>query len=391
MAEGIEVRHAKGCRCLSGGRCNCTPSYRVRVWSNRERRRVRKSFTSLAEAKAWRAEALVALRLGTLRAPVPETVRAAATAWLKGAREGTVRDRSGRSYKPSTIRTYAEKLDAYVLPALGDYRLSELRRPEVQALADQMLAAGLSPSTVRNAIDPLRAIYRRAMQRDEVAINPTSRLDLPASRKKRDRIATPTEARALLEALPASERATWATAFYAGLRRGELRALRCIDVDLGRSEISVARSWDQHEGPIDPKSEASARTIPLLAVLRDFLDEHLLATGRSGEDLVLGRTPTDAFVASTVRNRALAVWEAAGLTPITLHECRHTFASLLIASGENPKAVQEFMGHSTITETFDRYGHLFPGARDEARARMDAYLEAELARAPLPDSRSAPG
>jgi len=152
MAEGIEVRHAKGCRSLSSGRCSCTPSYRVRVWSNREQQRVRKSFTSLAEAKAWRAEALVALRQGTLRAPVPQTVRAAAAAWLKGAREGTVRDRSGRSYKPSTIRTYAEKLDAYVLPALGDFRLSELRRPEVQALADQMLAAGLASSTVRNAM-----------------------------------------------------------------------------------------------------------------------------------------------------------------------------------------------------------------------------------------------
>jgi hypothetical protein len=59
----------------------------------------------------------------------------------------------GRSYKPSTIRTYSEKLDAYVLPAVGAYRLSELRRREVQALADEMLGAGLAPSTVRNAID----------------------------------------------------------------------------------------------------------------------------------------------------------------------------------------------------------------------------------------------
>jgi hypothetical protein len=48
------------------------------------------------------------------------------------------------------------------------------------------------------------------------------------------------------------------------------------------------------------------------------------------------------------------------------------------------------MGHSTITETFDRYGHLFPGARDEARARMDAYLEAELARQPAPDAPRGP-
>ena len=246
-----------------------------------------------------------------------------------------------------------------------------------------MLGAGLAPSTVRNAIDPLRAIYRRAIQRDEIAINPTTNLDLPASRKSRDRIASPVEAKALLDALPASERATWATAFYAGLRRGELRALRRFDVDLGRSEIRVTRSWDQYEGAIDPKSEAGARTIPLLAMLRDYLDEHLLTTKRVAEDLVLGRTASDAFVASTVRSRANRAWSAAGLESITLHECRHTFASLLIASGENPKAVQEFMGHSTITETFDRYGHLFPGARDEARARMDAYLEGELARGPM--------
>ncbi len=58
----------------------------------------------------------------------------------------------------------------------------------------------------------------------------------------------------------------------------------------------------------------------------------------------------------------------------TLHECRHTFASLLIDSGANPKAVQEFMGHSKIQTTFDVYGHLFPGSHDEVRARMDAYL-----------------
>jgi integrase len=48
----------------------------------------------------------------------------------------------------------------------------------------------------------------------------------------------------------------------------------------------------------------------------------------------------------------------------------------LIDAGANPKAVQEFMGHSKIQTTFDVYGHLFPGSRDEVRERMDAYLEA---------------
>jgi integrase len=369
MAEGIDVRMGRDGR----------KSYRVRVWSQRDRKRIAKSFRSLAEAKGWRADALVALREGTLRAPDPRTVREASAVWLSGAREGRVRDRSGRAYKPSTIRTYAEKLDGYVLPALGDYRLSELRRRDVQDVVDELVADGLSASSVRNTIDPLRAIYRRAIQREQVAINPTSNLDLPSSRRKPVRVATPVEAEALLDALPNGERAPWATAFYAGLRRGELQALRCSAIDLGASTIRVAGSWDQYEGAIDPKSDTSTRAVPLLATLRDYLDEHLLATGRSGHDLALGRTTSDPFVPSTLRSRALAAWEGAGLDPIGLHECRHTFASLLIDSGENPKAVQEFMGHSSIKVTFDLYGHLFPGSRDEARRRMDAYLEEALA------------
>jgi integrase len=101
--------------------------------------------------------------------------------------------------------------------------------------------------------------------------------------------------------------------------------------------------------------------------LRDHLLEHKLATGWEGEDLVFGRTAALPFVPSSTRNRAIASWADLELEPIGLHEARHTFASLLIDSGVNAKAVQEFMGHSTITMTFDTYGHLMPGSRDQVR------------------------
>lgn len=96
------------------------------------------------------------------------------------------------------------------------------------------------------------------------------------------------------------------------------------------------------------------------------------------------------FDPKTINDRAKRTWAAANelereiavqeeraselLQPITLHECRHTFASLLIDAGVNPKAIQEFMGHATIEETFSRYGHLMPDAREHARALVDAYL-----------------
>jgi integrase len=62
------------------------------------------------------------------------------------------------------------------------------------------------------------------------------------------------------------------------------------------------------------------------------------------------------------------------IEPIGLHEARHTYASLMIAAGVNVKALSVYMGHSSITITLDRYGHLLPGAEGEAAELLDAYL-----------------
>ena len=221
---------------------------------------------------------------------------------------------------------------------------------------------------------PLRAIFRRAVARGEVALNPTTGLELPAVRGRRDRIASPNEAARLIEAAPETERALWAAAFYAGLRLGELRALQWPDVDSSVGVIRVHRAWDPREGEIEPKSRAGVRDVPIPAVLRSHLAAHRLASGRT-EGLVFGRTPSDPFNPATANARVGKAWKTAGLTPIGLHEARHTYASLMIAAGVNAKALATYMGHSSVTTTFDRYGHLMPGNVDEAVALLDAFLK----------------
>jgi integrase len=133
-------------------------------------------------------------------------------------------------------------------------------------------------------------------------------------------------------------RALWACAFYAGLRRGELRALRWRDVDLREGVIRVARSWDDEEGEqADGKTDAATRSVPIVGALMPELRGHQMRSGRRGSDLVFGATAERAFEPSTVRRRALAAWEEAKLEPITLHEGRHTMASLMIAAGVDAK------------------------------------------------------
>jgi integrase len=128
--------------------------------------------------------------------------------------------------------------------------------------------------------------------------------------------------------------------------------------------VRVERCWDVKEGVIEPKSTAGRRKVPIAAILRDYLIEHRL---RGAEGLVFGRDGDTPWATGSISHRANKAWKAAKLTPITLHECRHTFASLMIAAGVNPKALQTFMGHSSITVALDPYGHLFPGSEGGCR------------------------
>jgi integrase len=370
---GIEVRHKKACASRNGGRCSCQPTYQASVWSARESKRIRKTFSTLAEARAWRSETQTGVRRGTLRAPANTTVHEAADELVAGMRSGRVRTRSGDLYKPSAIRSYEAALRDHIVPRLGRTRLADVQHRDVQRIADDLLAERRDPSTIRNAVMPLRVIFRRAVEDGDLAVDPCTHLRLPAVRGRRERIAAPEEARGLLAALPERDRPIWATALYAGLRRGELMALRWDDVDLAAGVIRVERSYDDKgRVEIEPKSRAGRRTIPIVGALRDVLLPYKANQDRD-RGLVFGSSETP-FVPSNLWRRAHRAWKRASLDPIGLHEARHTFASMLIAAGVNAKAITTYMGHASIQTTYDLYGKLMPGSESEAAALVDAYL-----------------
>jgi integrase len=387
-ATGIVERHARGCPTRRGGRCvkpACTPRYEAWVWSPRDKKKIQKSFRTAAAAKGWRRDALSEVGRGKRRAPTATTVAEEAKAWVEKAERGGARARGGRPYKPSVVRTYSSDLTRYIEPALGTIRVSQLRRRDVQELlVDDLTEKGLSGSRIRGVLNGLRAVLRRELQADETLVDPTARLELPAGDRARDRAASPTEAAQLLAALDENDRALWATSFYAGLRRGELRALRDEDVDLEQNVIHVRHGWDDVEGEIDPKSKKGARDVPVAGVLRRYLLEQRARTGRRRTDLFFGRTATAAFTPTHIRKRAHGAWAATAvgaflrgesleLEPIGLHECRHTFVSLMAAAGRSLEEIGDYVGHSSAYMT-DRYRHLLDGARVEAAAALDAFL-----------------
>jgi integrase len=349
------------------------PSYEAWIWDAAAGRKIRKTFKTQSAAKGWRSDAHAAHRRGELNAHSTITLDEAADSWVEGVKSGVIRNRSGDIYKPSVIRGYESSLKRFILPAFGRTKLADLRRVHVQDLVDRLAAEGRDASTVRNALMPLRVICRRALSRDEININPTTGLELPAVRGRRDRVLAPAEARGFLDALEERDRAVWATALYAGLRRGELMALQWEDIDFDKNIVHVERSWDRYAGVIETKSRAGTRRVPLVGQLRDQLVAHRLRTGRR-EGLVFGRTACAPFDPVMLGERAKKAAKQAEIAPVTLHEARHTFASLMIAAGVNAKALSTYVGHASITITLDRYGHLMPGSEDHDASQLNEYL-----------------
>jgi integrase len=301
---GIQVRHSRECPAAENREavCRCRPSYRAEVWDRKRGTKLRKTFPTISAAKAWRHDASTSVRRGTMRASSPTTLREAMEAWVAGARDGSIFTPAGSPYRPSVIRSYEQAFRLYLLDDLGAAKLTDVDRHDVQDVADRLLARGLDPSTVRNALMPLRPVFRRAVARGEVAVNPTSGVELPAVRGRRDRIASPTEAAELLAALPERDRALWATALFAGLRRGELMGLRWEEVDLAANIIHVERSYDPRAGVfIEPKSRAGTRRVPIASALRGHQLEHRSAPAAQKASSSAGppRRPSTTTVSAT--------------------------------------------------------------------------------------------
>lgn len=392
LPEGIRPRHSRRCHSArTGGACDCEPTYEASAYSTLEKTKVRKTFTSKHDAISWRRRQLGLADTGQLRKPTRATLAETGRSWLEMAEAGEILNRSGKKYKPSTLRTIEQDLRLRLIPALGAHAMSDIQRADLQRLVGQWLKQELSASKIHNTITAAQVLWRDfdliSGTDNLLANDPTHGLRLPAVRGRRDRIATPDEAHRLIAALDDEDQALWGCAIYAGLRHGEIRALQVDDIALALHRIEICRGWDQHEGEIDPKTEKGERPTVIIKLLDTLLRKHLQRTGRTGKDLVFGRTPTQPFNSNTINNRARKAWEEARkredeediipeherIVPIGLHECRHTAVSHMLDAELTIDKVSKFMGHSSITVTIDRYGHLLPGGEAQAAALLDAY------------------
>jgi integrase len=372
----LRERHSRGCASVkTGGKCNCAPSYQARVYVPEDGRRRTKTFSgpgAKAAAKGWLIDARKGVKDGKLRAPSKVTLRASVDEFLEGAENGEILTRGKTPYKASVIRQYRSAVHRHVPAELLDRRLDAVTFADLERLQEKLQGSGLAGSTVQNVFIPLKVIFRRARRAGLIAVKPTDDLELPIAGRA-DRSATPAEAAAAIDALPEDDQAVWATAFYAGLRRGELRALRVQEIHEHYIDIPADGGWDDLQGRQAPKSAAGVRRVPLIATLKAILDAHLDRTGRTGTNLVFGETSTASFRPWKLSERADAAWEEAKLERWTLKDGRASFRTWLDSSPVSETRADRYMGHS-IQHVRGRYIVSPESQLEEDAKLLEAYI-----------------
>jgi integrase len=296
--------------------------------------------------------------------------------WLRDSVKGSVRT--------STYASYERQVSRYVIPALGHVKLTKLTPAHVQRLYREMQDRGLSARTVQYTHAVLHRALKQAKRWGMVNLNAAEDVDRPQLKKEEIRPLDREQARRLLAAAEGNRlHAFYVVAVTAGLRPGELLALRWKDVDLEASTLRINRALSQGEFST-PKTPRSRRKVELSNTARAALKAHRKRQLEERmqrvafwqeQDLVFPSTVGTPLSHRNVVRSFKALLECAGLPAKTrLYDLRHTCATLLLNGNVHPKYVQELLGHASIAQTLDTYSHVIEGMDGGIGGAMDVAL-----------------
>ena len=356
-----------------------------------ERRRATKGgYPTARECAAAMSKVLNSLTEKTFVVPVHTTVREfLLTQWLPTIK-GTVR--------PTTFASYTALCEQHIVPRLGALQLQKLSPGAINALYAHLLAEGrirgkggpLSASSVRRVHAVLHRACHDAVRWGYLTVSPVAAADPPkvsAEHPEKLPVWTAEQLAAFLTYV-ADDRlfALWRLYATTGMRRGEALGLAWEDLDMEGGAVTIRRSWIPVNGVAqfsEPKTKRGRRTIALDPVTLDALKVH--AARQADEQAAWQESWSDSrFVFTREDGQPLHPWavsqafgrhaKVALLPHIPLHGLRHTYATLALAAGVNPKIVSARLGHATVALTLDIYSHVLPQADREAAERIADLL-----------------
>jgi integrase len=327
-------------------------------------------------------ELLSSLDKGAYTPPVKLTVAEHLHKWL----DGYVKIKCDQR----TLGDYTSIVETHLIPILGHIQLKYLHTQAIQGYYGKKCET-LATLTVYHHHRVLSQSLKWAVRQGYLGRNPCDMVSAPKPAKKTMRTLTPGEAETFFSA-------NWNSQYYpvvytavcSGLRQAELLGLRWRDINLDILSISVNQVLYKRHGVCifkEPKTKRSSRRVsimPKLAIyLREYKAEREQLYRELGQELALDSLvfantegqPLDPSVLSHKTNKMVKLAQLQG---VRFHDMRHTFASLMLLQGVNPKIVSEALGHASVAFTLDVYSHIIEGMQSEAMSLLDNVLPAGI-------------
>jgi len=275
--------------------------------------------------------------------------------------------RDVRLASPHTVDAYRRDLKGFIAQS-GEMPLCEVQRRHVQDWMVAQYAAGRAPASLARRLSALRSMFDAAVRAGWCVVNPTDGMRPPKQSKRLPRTLSAEQTALLMQPTDAAsdlrDVALLAVMYGCGLRVSETVGLDLVDLDMQSAEIRVHGKGGKER--ISPMGEGVCR------LLGGFLELRLENTDMHEQALFLNRTGrrlSPRSVQRMLKKRALATGADTAVTP---HRLRHSFATHLLAGGVDMRAIQELLGHASLSST-ERYTHLdidkLTGIYDSAHPR----------------------
>jgi integrase len=333
------------------------PPYEISCLDSTGKRRWEVIHGNLDSAEARRAELRLSRRRGERIEPCRQTFAEYAMDWLER-----------QDARPRTLESYRWALNNHLIPYFGRMRLNEISCDDVAAYIGHMRKKGLKGWTITSSLRPLSMILGQAARKGRIPVNPLTQLERGERPKHDDerpkRILSLEEMHALTAATETVQmRCLFELLLSSGLRIGEALGLTAADLEWENSIIHVEYQLARDGTRTPLKTRESRRTIDIPPQLTRKLRALLLERGafESPDAFVFASRNETGLERKTVRNHLTrATQKAQLLAPApTLHDLRHSHASMLIALNYTITDVQHRLGHRKPDTTLRIYTHVW--------------------------------
>lgn len=265
--------------------------------------------------------------------------------------------------KPSTYQAYESVVTRHIAPRIGGLCLHELTAAGIVEFLNTLREAGLADSTVASIFRVLSAGLAFAQEEGLLPKNPCKKVKLQPTETPVQRVLSVKEQENLRKAASDTDIPTL-LGLYAGLRVGEVCALKWEDIDWDEATVTIRRTAQRlrRSGAGGktmvmigvPKSRKSHRTIPLPKFILKLLAQYRETCPAS--DFIFGKHDKPAE-ARTIQRRLQRLAKKLGISGVHFHALRHSFATRLMELGADVKTVSELLGHGSAKTTLDIYAH----------------------------------